>query len=277
VIDLHLHTTASDGRSTPEELVREAHAAGIRTLAVTDHDTTAAVAAVTSSARAVGVTCIPGIEMTAVIDGRDVHVLGYFLDPADEELNAFLETQREERRRRVAEIAGRLADAGVPIEIDAAIATRSGGRAVGRPLVAAALIAAGHARDISDAFDRFLSEGRPGFVERRGSPPVEVVERIARAGGVASLAHPGKLKRDDLIPDLAANGLAAIEVFHPDHSADDRARYAAFAAAHDLCVSGGSDYHGPGSGRAHALGLVTLPADAFARLADRAGFRGIDA
>ena len=272
MIDLHLHTTASDGRSTPDELVREASAAGIRTIAVTDHDTTAAVGAVTIAARAAGLTCIPGIEMTAVIDGRDVHVLGYFLDPADEELNAFLEIQREERRRRVLEIAGRLAEAGAPIDIEPLIAARTGGKAVGRPLVAAALIAAGHVRDINEAFDRFLSEGRPGFVERRGSPPVEVVQRIARAGGVAALAHPGKLKRDDLIPDLAANGLVAVEVFHPDHTADDRARYAAFADAHDLCVSGGSDYHGPGSGRAHALGRVTLPADAFRRLAERAGF-----
>ena len=99
--------------------------------------------------------------------------------------------------------------------------------------------------------------------------------RINRAGGLASLAHPGKLKRDDLISDLAANGLAAVEVFHPDHSADDMARYAAFAAAHDLCTTGGSDYHGPGSGRTGALGRVLLPSDAFAALAARAGFSGM--
>jgi predicted metal-dependent phosphoesterase TrpH len=276
VIDLHLHTTASDGRSSPEDLVREAAEAGLRTIAVTDHDTTAAVLPVAAAAHAAGLVCVPGIEMTAVIDGRDVHILGYFLDPDDEELNAFLASQREERRRRVVEIGERLARAGAPVDTDAILsAARGTGRSVGRPLVAHALIAAGYARDIPDAFDRFLSEGRPGFVERRGAPPVDVVARINRAGGLASLAHPGKLKRDDLIPDLAANGLAAVEVFHPDHSADDMARYAAFAAAHGLCTTGGSDYHGPGSGRTGALGRVLLPSDAFAALAARAGFSGM--
>jgi predicted metal-dependent phosphoesterase TrpH len=211
--------------------------------------------------------------MTAVVDGRDVHILGYFLDPDDEELNVFLERQREERRRRIDEIGARLAEVGAGIDVAALLAAATGtGRSVGRPLVAQALVTAGYARDISEAFDRFLSEGRPGFVPRRGSSPADVIERITRAGGLASLAHPGKLKRDDLIPDLAAHGLAAIEVFHPDHSADDEARYAAFAAAHNLSTTGGSDYHGPGSGRSDALGRVTLHAEAFGALAERAGF-----
>ena len=276
MIDLHLHTTASDGRSSPDDLVREASAAGLRTIAVTDHDTTAAVSHVTAAAQRAGLVCIPGIEMTAVLDGRDVHILGYFLDPGDEELNAFLEIQREERRRRLEEIGDRLAGAGAPIDVPTLIAASTGtGRSVGRPLAAQALVAAGYARDIADAFDRFLSEGQPGFVPRRGSPPVDVVRLIANAGGIASLAHPGKLKRDDILPDLVTHGLAAVEVFHPDHGPDDVARYAAFAEAHHLGTTGGSDYHGPGSGRSQALGRVTLPADAFAALVERAGFSGL--
>jgi predicted metal-dependent phosphoesterase TrpH len=131
-------------------------------------------------------------------------------------------------------------------------------------------VANGHARDIADAFDRFLGTGKPAFVPRRGATPAEVVGLVARAGGVASFAHPGKLGLDDLIPPLAAAGLSAIEVFHPDHDEAMVARYRGIARDLNLAMSGGSDYHGPGAGRAEALGQVTLPADAFHELLDRA-------
>jgi predicted metal-dependent phosphoesterase TrpH len=272
VIDLHLHNTASDGRSTPADLAREAAAAGVRVLAVTDHDTTAAVADVSAAAGPLGLTLVPAIEMTAVEHGRDVHVLGYFLDPDDRELGAFLDTQREARRERVARIVERLRALGVVVDAGAiADAGRAAGRAVGRPLIAAALVSAGVARDIADAFDRYLGEGRPAFVERRGHPVADVIDRIRRAGGVASIAHPGKARMDAAIPSFAAAGLGAIEVYHPDHTPADVERYRTMAEALGLAITGGSDYHGPGSGRAHALGVVSLPADAFADLAARAG------
>jgi predicted metal-dependent phosphoesterase TrpH len=274
VIDLHLHTTASDGRSTPRQLVREAAAAGIRTIAVTDHDTIASVAEVTSRAEAAGLSCVAGIEITAVHEGRDVHILGYFIDPSDAPLGEFLSRQRDDRRRRVTAMADRLNRLGVPIDTRAlTTGERRSGRAVGRPMIAAALVAAGHAVDIADAFDRYLSQGRPAFVERIGGAPAEVIRRINGAGGIASLAHPGKTRVDALIPSLADAGLTALEVFHPDHAATDVAHYRTLAASLDLLVTGGSDYHGPGSGRAVALGRVSLPADAFAALAARAQSR----
>jgi predicted metal-dependent phosphoesterase TrpH len=271
VIDLHLHTTASDGRSTPAGLVREAVAAGITTLAVTDHDTVAAVPQVLAAARAAGVVAVAGIEITAVHAGRDVHVLGYFLDPDSPHLNAFLDRQRQDRRRRVLEIADRLDELGAPVDRASLTANAAQpGKSLGRPVVAAALIAAGHVRDVAEAFDRYLSPGAPAFVERIGAPPAAVVRLIGEAGGLAAIAHPGKANTDHLIPVMVDAGMAAIEVFHSDHSAADVMRYQAAAAHFGLLVTGGSDYHGPGTGRAASLGRVGISEEAFAALADRA-------
>ncbi len=159
----------------------------------------------------------------------------------------------------------RLAELGVPVAADALMdaAGAASGRALGRPLIARALVEAGHARDVSDAFDRFLAHGRPAFVARRGATPADVIGIIGRARGLASFAHPGKLGLDALIPGLALAGLAAIEAFHPDHAAKDVDRYQRLARDLGLAVTGGSDFHGPGSGRPDALGAVVLPPDAF--------------
>jgi predicted metal-dependent phosphoesterase TrpH len=271
VIDLHLHTTASDGRSTPVELVREAVAAGITKLAVTDHDTVAAVPHVVAAAEAAGVLAVAGIEITAVHDGRDVHVLGYFVDPLNIILNEFLVRQRQDRRRRVIEIADRLEALGAPVDrVALTAAATQPGKSPGRPLVAAALIAAGHVRDIPEAFDRYLSPGAPAFIERIGAPPADVVRLIDEAGGLAAIAHPGKMQLDEIIPTMVEAGMPAIEVFHPDHGASDIARYQEFAARFGLLMTGGSDYHGPGTGRAASLGRLGISEEAFAALADRA-------
>lgn len=269
MIDLHLHTTASDGSSTPAALVDEAMAAGLSTIAVTDHDTMAGLPAVVDAARALPLTVVPGIEITAVERGRDLHVLGYFIDPDHSELRSFLSRQREDRRRRVVAIGERLAAAGAPIDIAPILAHADSNRAVGRLMVAMALVEAGHVADVPEAFDRYLGPGQPAFVERMGREATAVVTLIARAGGLASLAHPGKTGRDDLIPALADAGLAAIEVFHPDHDAADTARYGQLAAEFGLAVTGGSDYHGPQTRRAAAFGHVHLPADAYARFVAR--------
>ncbi len=271
MIDLHLHTTASDGRSTPLELVREAVAAGVTTLAVTDHDTVASVPEVVAAAEAAGVVAVAGIEITAVHAGRDVHVLGYFIDPSSTSLNDFLVRQRQDRRRRVIEIGNRLEELGAPVDRAAlTTAATQPGRSPGRPLVAAALIAAGHVRDIPEAFDRYLATGAPAFIERIGPPPADVVKLIDEAGGLAAIAHPGKLKLDEIIPIMVDAGMPAIEVFHSDHDAADVARYQSLAARFGLLVTGGSDYHGPGTGRASNLGRIGISEEAFAALADRA-------
>lgn len=272
MIDLHLHTTASDGRSTPEALVREAAAAGIHTIAVTDHDTVAALEVADGAARRAGLALVTGIEITAVDAGRDVHILGYFFDPAHPELAAFLTAQRVDRRRRIIEMTDRLAALDVPVDVALPDDDRHGsGRALGRPLLGHALVAAGHVRDLQEAFSRYLADGRPAFIARRGATPTEVVALIGRAGGIASVAHPGKQGLEALVRALAPHGLAAVEVFHPDHEDADVDRYRQIARECDLVVTGGSDYHGPGSGRVHALGKVGLPDEDFERLRARAG------
>lgn len=269
-----MHTTASDGRSAPDVLVAEAAAHGLRVMAVTDHDTTAAADACLAAARDAGVTCHVGIEITAVDRGRDLHILGYGFDRHTPELVAFLEAQRRDRLRRMRAIGERLEHLGVPVDLDRALgdAGRLAGRSIGRPMAAAALVAAGHVRDLREAFDRYLAEGKPAFIERIGPTPADVVGLLARAGGLASLAHPGKYGRDELIEPLAMAGMSAIEAHHPDHDPIDTARYRHMAHRCGLLVTGGSDYHGAGSGREAAFGQVHLPAGDYARLADRLGW-----
>jgi 3',5'-nucleoside bisphosphate phosphatase len=271
VIDLHLHTTASDGCCTAEELVAKAWGAGIRTLAVTDHDTMAAVPEAARHAAARGMTLVPGIEITAVEDGQDVHVLGYFLQPDDPQLASLIGKQRQERFDRAREIIGRLAAAGAPIGEGLLFDTAKGprGGTIARPQIAQALIRAGHASSVSEAFDRFLNVGRPAYVPHKGPRPEYVVAVIAGAGGVASLAHPGPLRRDDLIPALVASGLAAIEAYHSDHDDKTRQRYVELARSLGLAVTGGSDYHGNGRPRDSLFGAVGLPAEEFALLTTR--------
>ncbi len=268
MIDLHLHTTASDGTLTPSALVARAAAAGITVLSVTDHDTTAGLDEARAAAETAGLTLVPGIEITAIEQARDVHVLGYFIDPRSAALAAFLARQRADRLQRVARIGERLRDIGCPIDLDPLLeaAARNTGRSIGRPQIADALIARGHACDRDDAFARLLGEDKPAFVPRAGETPERVIDLIRDAGGIASLAHPVLLQRDDLIPRLARAGLSALEVCHSDHDEAAERHYRQLAWRHGLAVSGGSDYHGDAGRRAAALGVVTLPRLDFERL-----------
>lgn len=273
MIDLHLHTTASDGWLSPADLVAQAAAVGLTTISVTDHDTVASVAPVTHAARASGLRVIPGIEITSVDRGRDIHLLGYFFDVESPVLLQFLSTQRAAREARVREIGARLAALGLPVDVGAVI--RAGaqrpGKSVGRPQVARALVEAGHVRSTQEAFDRLLATGQPAFVVREGPSPAEVVRLVHQTGGIVSLAHPSVTDWDDGIAPLSAEGLDAIEAYHSDHTPDDVRGYLAMAARLGLAVTGGSDFHGgdpaePGPARRATLGGVCLPPKAFEAL-----------
>ncbi len=270
MIDLHTHTTASDGALTPRELVERAHGLGIRTLSVTDHDTLAGVSEASAAADARSMELLPGIEITAVHKSRDVHMLAYFLDPDPPGLAPFLERQRRDRTRRAREMTVRLAALGAPIDLESLIAgAEAAGKAVARPTVARALLDAGHVTSLQQAFDRWLADGRPAYVPRTGASPVEVVRLVTRCGGLPVLAHPGLLRRDELIPELVAAGLGAIEVYHSDHDEGARSRYLRVAAQHGLVVSGGSDFHGDDHPRARCFGRVGLPRERFKPLFTR--------
>jgi predicted metal-dependent phosphoesterase TrpH len=275
VIDLHLHTTASDGRCSPTELVRRVHAAGVEVFAVTDHDTVAGHPEAAAAARVHAVEFVPGIEITAVWAGRDVHVLGYWIDGTQPAFAAFLADQRARRVARVEAIGAALAGEGAPIDLGPLLASirQRPGASVGRPDLARLLVAAGHVSSLQDAFDRLLGDGCPAYVARTGVAPAEVFAIIHAAGGVASLAHPGVTRRDDLLGAWAAAGLDALEAYHSDHSEAEVTLYLERAEALGLLVTGGSDFHGddPMSHRARrrVVGGVTLPAAAWAALSAR--------
>jgi predicted metal-dependent phosphoesterase TrpH len=268
LIDLHMHTTASDGRLSPAELVARASSAGLTTISVTDHDTVAAIAEVTAAAAGAGIRVVTGIEVTAVDQGRDVHVLGYFIDPLSATLATVLEKQRALRVTRVREIAAKLAALGMPVDVDKVLVARPGS-SVGRPQLARELVRGGHVASVQEAFDLWLGTGRPAFVERTGPSPAAIVDTIHDAGGIASLAHPGVTRRDDLIAPLVQHGLDAIEAYHSDHTPEAQHTYLTMAKRIGTLVSGGSDFHGEET-RRNELGVTTLPADAFAALQARA-------
>ena len=272
MIDLHMHTTASDGTSPPASLVERAWQTGIRTMSVTDHDTMASVGPATAAAAGYGMTVIPGIEITSVHDGRDVHVLAYFLPEDAPGLQEMLATQRRNRLERAKEIAQRLAALGVPIDVAPLIegAARTGGKALARPQIARALISAGHVESVAEAFDKYLSEDRPAYVPHRGASPADVVALVTAGGGLASLAHPGQLKRDEIIPRLVEAGLSAIEAYHSSHDPEMQAHYLALAERYGTGVTGGSDYHGEGTRRAEFFGVTNLPQAHLDDLMDRA-------
>ena len=271
MIDLHTHTTASDGRCTPAELVARAAAAGVHVLSVTDHDTAAASEAAATACSAAGIEFVPGIEITATADGADVHVLGYFLDVGAPALRAFLAEQRRRRMDRVRQMIDRLRSLGISLDADAVLqpGIDDSSKAAGRPWIARALVAGGYVKTATEAFDRWLSYGRPAFVPRAGARPEEVFAKIREAGGVTSLAHPGLLSRDECIAAFAATGLDALEAYHPYHDAESTARYLGIAARLALEVSGGSDYHADPAHGAVGPGSVALPHDRYERLKAR--------
>jgi predicted metal-dependent phosphoesterase TrpH len=268
-----MHTTASDGRLSPAELVTRAAAAGLTTISVTDHDTVAAIAEVTAAAQAPGLRVVPGIEISAIDDGRDVHMLGYLFDPASESLAALLVNQRALRVSRVREIADRLASLKLIVDVERVLlkAAARPGSSVGRPQLARELVRAGQVASVQEAFDLWLATGRPGFVPRTGPSPATVVAAIHQAGGVASMAHPGVTRRDELIAPLVDRGLDAIEIYHSDHTPEDVALYRQLATRLNVLISGGSDFHGEDPGRPArmhraTLGVIALPPDDFAAL-----------
>jgi 3',5'-nucleoside bisphosphate phosphatase len=268
MIDLHTHTTASDGRCSPAMLVARARAAGVTVLAVTDHDTVAGCEAARTACADAGLEFVAGIEITAVREEADLHILGYFIDPASPPLLAFLARQRQQRVERVRRMIERLAELGMPLDADAIVqrAVDSPGTAIGRPWIARALVSGGYVATTSEAFSSWLGHGMPAFVPREGAAPADVIGRIHEAGGVASIAHPGLLDRDAWIPDLVAAGLDAVEAYHTNHDEEATNRYRAVAARHCLAVSGGSDYHGDESHGAAQPGSVSLPRGEYERL-----------
>jgi hypothetical protein len=270
-VDLHTHTTASDGTVPPRELVRLAVAHGIRVLAITDHDSTAGLPdALDEAARHPPLTLVPGLEINCDVDGAEIHVLGYFVDWQAPWFEEFLRQQRSERVGRVHRIAERLTELGMAITADEIFAI-AGEAAVGRPHVARAMVERGYVKSVREAFDKYLKAGGPANVPRRRLSPTGAVDAIRRAGGVPVLAHPGLADRDALIPDLVAAGLMGLEAYYAEHSALQTEHYLDLCRRYRLLATGGSDFHGPRSGRANPIGSPAVPMAVWDALREKAG------
>lgn len=245
-IDLHSHTTASDGDLSPAELLALAHKQGVTTLAITDHDTTDGLPAAHEAAAAHGITLIDGVELSAESeDIGDIHMLGYFVDITDADFQARLQHFREGRYHRGRGMVRKLNELGVPLTWEA-VEQVADGAAIARPHIARALRDAGHVGSLQEAFDRYLADDKPAYVNRERMLPEEAVALIHSAGGVAVMAHPGLVKGyADVLAHLVAHGVDGVEVNHPKNSSTVTAHLTELATQHNLVMTGGSDFHRP--------------------------------
>ncbi|AGS71667.1 PHP domain-containing protein [Streptomyces collinus] len=271
-IDLHCHSTASDGTDTPAELVRNAAAAGLDVVALTDHDTTRGYAEATA-ALPEGLTLVTGAELSCRVDGVSLHMLAYLFDPEEPALLAERELVRDDRVPRAQGMVARLNALGVPVTWEQVERIAAGG-SVGRPHVATALVELGVVATVSDAFtEEWLADGGRAYVEKHETDPFEAIRLVKGAGGVTVFAHPAAAKRGRTVPEsviaeLAAAGLDGIEVDHIDHDADTRTRLRGLAKDLGLLVTGSSDYHG--SRKTVALGAHTTDPEVYGEITRRA-------
>jgi len=263
VADLHLHSTASDGSDAPRDVVRRAKDAGFAAIALADHDTMDGVPEALAEAERLGIECIPAVEYSCLDEGREVHLLGYGMDPADEVLRAQLERLRSGRFDRARAMVDKLNELGIQIDW-ARVKELAGDENVGRPHVASAMLEAGYISSIAEAFtEEYIGSGGRAYVERVKVTPEEAIRQIRAAGGVAVLAHPGRFRGDDRIEDEVIEryieaGLQGVEVFYSKHTQAMVEHYLALTKRHGLLATGGSDDHGRYKDEV-LLGQVRLP------------------
>ena len=274
-IDLHAHSTESDGTQRPEQVVASAAEAGLTTVALTDHDTTRGWDAAREAATAYGVDVVPGIEISCQSRGISVHLLGYLHDPEEPALLAELERARESRRtraRRMVELIAR----DLPLTWDQVTAQAGAETTLGRPHIADAMVAAGLVPDRSAAFERYLHSSGPYHVGHYAPDPVHAVELVRAAGGVPVMAHPfahqrGRIVADDVVERMADAGLAGLEAHHRDHDEAATAHAVELAARLGMLVTGSSDYHG--AGKPNRLGEHTTDPEVLAQIVEQSGGR----
>lgn len=267
--DLHVHTTASDGTLTPDQVVREAARVGLGAVGIADHDTVAGIESGLAVAEETGVILVPGVEINTDFGKDEVHILGYFVDHRSEALNAHLENQRNARFERGKKMVERLNELGVKVSFDR-VQKVAGGGAIGRPHIARAVVEAGYAGSLNGAFSKFLIRGAPAYVARHKLTPFQAIDMVREANGVPILAHPGIHKHDELIPKLIESGLRGIEAYHTEHSSVQAEHYAEIARRHDLLITGGSDSHGPDNLKTISIGSVTVDMEIVSRLREAA-------
>ena len=259
-VDLHMHSTASDGRLTPEDVVRKSAENGLTVIALTDHDTVDGIAPALVAAKAFPwLKVIPGIEISTDFPDGEVHVLGYFIDYTDPEFAARLERMRHSRRGRAQEMIAKLRDLGIHIEWQQVLEIAGSG-SIGRPHIAQAMLDKGYIASIKEAFTKYIGRGGPAYVEREKITPVEAVELILRTKGLPVLAHPLTISDPEtMVVELKAAGLVGIEAYYNGYTADEISRLVNLADKYGLIASGGSDYHGLDVSRETMIGGVDVP------------------
>ena len=265
-VDLHMHSTASDGARAPEDVAAAAHAAGLTAIALTDHDTVAGVEAARIAGERLSLRVITGVELSADDEGREIHILGLHLERLDliEVAMTEFRATRIDRARRMVDALNKL---GVPVTFESVLAQSRGG-AVGRPHVARAVVEGGWASDPREVFDRWLGNGRPANVPKQRLDVADAIRLAHEAGGLAIVAHPGVDCNRIRIERLVALGLDGLEVRHPSHSADEMRRLGALVEHFRLAPSGGSDWHGAPDGP-RAIGCMQVPYEILQRQEDR--------
>ncbi len=275
-IDLHLHTTASDGTFTPSQIVRQAAERGLEYIAITDHDTVSGIVeGMKTAADCPGLTLIPGLEINTDIESGEAHVLGYFLDYYDADLNTRLDFLKDSRDTRAQRMIAKLA--GLDIQIEwTRVQELAGEGTVGRPHIARVLMEKGYISSFNEAFDKYLGHGCPAFVERAKISPVEAVEIIIAAGGLAVLAHPfttGEV--ETMVKVLAPAGLCGLEAHYAEYDEAQVAELLRLCDKYGLIATGGTDFHGIASRREPGIGVVDIPLLVIDRLFALAKARGL--
>ena len=270
-IDLHAHSTASDGTEGPADLVAAAKAAGLTMLAITDHDTTSGWGEAADAAIQLGVQLVRGIEISCSRDHRSIHLLGYLPDPDDPRLAIELARARDSRVTRMDRMIERMADDGIPITVEEVRLQVAPGATLGRPHLADALVAKGVVEDRDAAFKDLLHDGSKYYVGHYAPDPATAIALVRNAGGVPVLAHPFAMRTatisDEMVEELAAAGLAGLEAHHRDHEPADVERALRLAERHDLVVTGSSDYHG--TGKLNRLGEHTTDPREWSRIVEQ--------
>ncbi|MCX5861624.1 MAG: PHP domain-containing protein [Deltaproteobacteria bacterium] len=249
MIDLHVHTSMSDGTFSPERLVRLAADKGLQAIAITDHDTVAGIGPARTEGAILGVEVVAGVEISTQWPSGILHILGYFVDPENHALLVTLEHLRGGRLERIPKIIDKLRRCNVPISADEVHREAVGG-VPGRPHVAEIMVQRGYVRTIQEAFDRYLKKGAPAYVEKVKLPPGEAVDLIVEAGGLAVLAHPYSLNQteplflEQILRGLIAGGLKGIEAYYPKHTIEQTRAFLRLASELDLAITGGTDFHG---------------------------------
>jgi len=273
MIDLHTHSTASDGTMTPTDLVRHAKERGIEVLSLTDHDTLSGLQEAIEEAGRLGIGFIPGIEISAEFEPGTLHILGYYVNPSDAPLEERLTWLREGRDNRNVVILQKLSSLGYPLELEDVLVFAQG-ESVGRPHIADAMVAKGYVVDREQAFDRFLAKGGPAYADKERMTAENAISLIKKAGGLSVLAHPQWLGLErralsSFVHDLSEMGLAGLEAYYYSHSYDETRFYEILAKEHGLLVTGGTDFHGPGGLKGTEIGKGTGRMNVPGEVADR--------